>query len=99
MASKKTNNKMTKVLLTALFIIGFSPVVHPITFDKPFTQDLRIFIESQFNGAEKAFLANQEELYLALIKEVETHPDLIQALPIEVQAELSFWQKRGKSLN
>jgi len=99
METRNQKNKMTKILLTIIAVIGFSPVVQPITFDKPFTQDVKIFMESQFNAEENAFLDDQEELYMSLLKEVEAHPDLLDSLPAAVQAELSFWKNRGKSLN
>ena len=90
---------MTKILLMIIAVIGFSPVVQPITFDKPFTQDVKIYMESQFSAEENVFLDDQEELYMSLVKEVEAHPDLLNSLPAQVQAELKFWQQRGKSLN
>ncbi len=99
METKNRNNKMTKILLTIIAVIGFSPVVQPTAFDKPFTQDIKIFMESQFSAEENAFLDEQEELYMSLVKEVEAHPDLMNSLPAQVQAELKFWQQRGKSLN
>ena len=97
----KTQSQLTKIIGTVALLMGviFIPSnVEPLGFNSPFTQDVEIFMSSQFSGPEAKLIDNQEEMFLELLAEVEQHPDLLEALPSEIQAEIKIWQMRGKSL-
>ncbi len=97
----KAQNQLTKKILKVIFVGIFMslPVqIEPVGFGSPFTQDVEIFMNSQFDHQETLFLKDQKNLFLELVAEVSRHPDLLESLPFELRREIELWQKQGKSL-
>ncbi len=94
-------NQLTKkviILSLSILAVALPAAVEPLSFSSPFTQDVEIFVETKFSQDELKDLGNQEELFIELVKEAEAHPDMIESLPPELQAEIQNWIKRGKSI-
>lgn len=99
----KAQTQLTKISrllgfsLFSLMVLGFENI-QPLGFDRLFHKDLQEFVSARFNPAESEFMGDQEELFQSLLQEIERHPELLNELPAEIQAEIKSWKLQGKDL-